>query len=247
MGRELDLSLKRSIFVSIIDPGTKRDFIRLKKMDDYSQMRREMSNFMCHELDAGTIPMDISSMDVKPGGVPTKEAVAAAHEIIKMSQGLNATEGPVCGLCPTQPQNPGRKPLECWNCGGPHPARMCEQPLKKEVAEKLKGLGKGGGTQPAPSGGYGYQPKGGGKDSKGAGKGNGKGKGKGGKGLYALGTTGPEWGSAQWGEWNEPQSWPGSVMNDWPTTPLQSMKSFNALRRINEVETFENVNVKEKI
>ena len=115
----------------------------MKVLDDYVAMRREMLSFMCHELGAGTIPMDLSSMTIAPGEAPSKKAVAAAHDIIKMAEGNSNNDDPTCGRCATQPQSTGKEPLECWNCGGPQSARMCDQPLKKEVQERIKGIGKG--------------------------------------------------------------------------------------------------------
>ena len=116
---------------------------------------------------------------------------------------------PACGPCADQPSGLNAfGTVTCWNCEATgHPARLCPQPMKPEIAEHIKAKGKGkdgGGKHGGSKGGYGGYGKSKGKGKGGYGKG-GKAKGYGKTGLNAFNAS-AEWYDVQaWSQWEGDQ------------------------------------------
>ena len=247
--KDIDISLKRSVLIAILDPDTKMSFVKDKILGDYMKMREELTNLFCDGLDGGAVPMDCNSVSVN-ASTHNHQQVAQQHMQAQtgMHNQQNHWDCPQCtGL--NAFGKGGRPPVKCWNCGGEHPTKLCPEPLKPEVAEKVreyenrqmsnKGKGKGGEWRPNPWG-----SKGKGKDGKG-GKGH---KGKGKTGLNSLGGA-DEWSQAAWYDWQAWESWnPTSAAMQPKPVPVKSLKGFNSITRVKQlnmvrkVDNFEDEN-----
>ena len=218
IGRDIELSLKRSVFITIIDPETKRDFVKQSILDDYREMRKQLSALLCNGLTGGSgpVPMDLNAM--WPQNDDTAEDEMG------------------CRLCPVQPWQPGSswqpKKFACWNCDAEdHSAANCPLPLKPEVAARLqkKGGSKGGKSKGDSKGGWNNNK---GQSNKGTKGGSFKGFGKGGngkgKGLRSLNPMEETMTPEQYAEW---YNWEGQGQTS-PQVPLKSMKvkSFNSIK-----------------
>ena len=234
LGREPDVSLKSSILVAVLDPQTKRDFVKQKILSNYAEMRKELTNLFCHGLDGGAVPMDCDSI------AKSQQDQAGQYD-----------QQFVCGPCENQPGAMGLNafgkggPLKCWNCDGDgHPARLCPHPLKPEIAAKIaeKGFGKGG-----PNTGKGYTAKGswnsntakGGWNSKGS-KGKGKdgkgGKGKGKTGIYSIADSAQWWDQQAYVGWY-PEQWDPAATPTGDAKPLNALTQFNSIRRVKSINS----------
>ena len=153
MSKEIDPTLKKSVFITIIDPITKREFLRDHILDDYKAMRTRLTNIMCHELDAGPTAMEIGSVATNAGSddeiKELKERLEKAEATVSQmradsSRAPGGTTAATTGVYATStPQNGEKKKLERRNCGEEHPMRLCQKPFKPEL-QNMKGKGKGG-------------------------------------------------------------------------------------------------------
>ena len=120
LGKDVEPSLKKSVLIAMLDPSTRMDFVKSKILNDYTEMRKQLTILFCHGLNEGAVPMEVNSME-------------------KAGQKFEDPAPMECTPCEQQPglyaignQNHG-KGVQCWNClGYGHPARMCPKPLMQE-------------------------------------------------------------------------------------------------------------------
>ena len=230
MGKDVDLSLKRSVLIGILDPDTRMHFVRRRILGDYQEMRQELSNLFCNGLEEGPVPMDVGAV-----------AAAASQPTVNPAP-TNADWGcQPCGPATgTYAFGKGGTVFKCWNCDSPdHSASSCPWPLKQEVAERLERMktkGKGGGKTGKPGNWGSGKPSGWGTNQwnpKGNGKGKGfPGKGKGGKGVNSLTTPENQWQGDPWSDWYDQAARYGYP--EAPAPSVNSMRSMNSVVRVRD-------------
>ena len=62
LGRDVEMSLKKSVLIALLDPTTKLDFVKSKILNNYEEMRRSLTQIFCHGLNEGPVPMEVNSM-----------------------------------------------------------------------------------------------------------------------------------------------------------------------------------------
>ena len=124
IGRDIELSLKTSVLITMFDPETKRDFVKQSILDNYREMRKQLSALLCNGLTGGSgpVPMDLNAMWPQQEGAQEDETG--------------------CKLCPVQPWQPGNswqpKKFACWNCDAEDHSAAIETRSRRPVTAEGK-------------------------------------------------------------------------------------------------------------